>query len=152
MSYETQKKPRRIPVIQLSIFSENKVGRLHELIMILNANNVHIMGICSIDNTDSSVIRIIVDYIEYARALLEENNFMYSETEVLAVEIGDESNIKLVTSALMEAEINIHYIYSLLMRPSGKTGLIMSLEDTDLAKDVLKRHNVNILGQDDITR
>jgi len=138
--------------MQLSVFSENKVGRLNELIGVLASNNIHIMGVCSVDTTDSSVIRILVDYIEQARALLEENNFTYAENEVIVVEINDESSIKKVTCSLVEAEINIHYIYSLLMRPHGRTGLVIRLEDNELAKDVLNRHNVYVLSQEDIAR
>lgn len=140
------------PVKQFSIYSENKVGRLHELISILAANKIHIMAITSVDSTDSSLVRIIVDYFDQAIALLEENNFPFHITEVVCVEISSEELLKNVTCALVEAEINIHYIYPFLMRPHGQTGIVISPEDNELAILALRRHQVNILSQEDITR
>ncbi len=140
------------PVIQLSIYSENKVGRLNELCGILGANKIHGVALTSVDSTDSSIVRIIVDYTEAACALLEENNFTYNASEVVAVEMATEASLKAVTSALVEAEINIHYIYPFLMRPSGRCGLVMRLEDNDLAMDVLRQRQVTVLSQDDIAR
>jgi hypothetical protein len=68
------------------------------------------------------------------------------------VEIDTEAQLKTVTLALVQAEINIHYIYPLLMRPHGKTGLILRLEDPELAAEVLKRNNVKVLAQNDLSR
>lgn len=153
MNYNTQqKKGPFTPVRQFSIYAENKVGRLNEVIKILSANQIHIMALSSVDSTDSTIIRIIVDYFEQAIALLEENNLPFNTVEVIAVEINTEESLKRVTDCLVEAEINIHYIYPFLMRPYGKSGLILRLEDNDLATDVLRQHQVNVLSQEDIAR
>lgn len=152
MSFGATRSSRFTPVRQLSVYSENKVGRLHELTGILAANKVHILAVSSIDSTDSSIVRLIVDYIEHAIALLEENNFAHNEAEVVAVEITTEASLKKVTYALVEAEINIHYIYPFLMRPHGNSGLVLRLEDNDLAIEVLRQHQVNVLSQEDIAR
>ena len=70
MATETTK-PRRIdPVIQFSVFTPNKVGRLHDLIRLLNAKNVHVLGLMVLDTTDSAIIRIVVDNPDGARELL----------------------------------------------------------------------------------
>lgn len=140
------------PVQQFSIYSENKVGRLNEVLTILSANKVHVMALSSVDTIDNTIIRLVVDYFEQAAALLEENNFPFTVSEVIAVEINTEEHLKKVTCALVEAEINIHYIYPFLMRPYGKSGLVMRLEDNDLAISVLRQHQVNVLSQEDIAR
>jgi hypothetical protein len=137
---------------QLSVFAENKVGRLHDLIKLLATKDVHVLAICLVDTTESSIIRIVVDYPEVACPLLSENGFAHSQVHVLGVEIDTEAQLKLVTSALMQAEINIHYIYPFLMRPHGKTGLVLHLEDPDLATDVLKRNKITVLSQTDLAR
>lgn len=153
MNYDTkQKKGPFTPVRQFSIYAENKVGRLNEIISVLSANQVHIMALSSVDSTDSTIIRIIVDYFEQAATLLEENNFPFNTVEVIAVEINSEENLKRVTSCLVEAEINLHYIYPFLMRPYGRSGLVLRLEDNELAIEVLRRHQVNVLSQEDIAR
>lgn len=153
MSFETkQKKNTFTPVKQFSIYAENKVGRLNEVISILSANDVHIMALASVDTIDCAIIRIVVDYFEQAAALLEENNFPFTVVEIIAVELNTEEQLKKVTCALVEAEINIHYIYPFLIRPYGKSGLIIRLEDNELAISVLRQHQINILSQEDIAR
>jgi hypothetical protein len=153
MNYDTkQKKGPFTAIRQFAIYAENKVGRLNEVINVLSANQVHIMALSSVDGTDSTIIRIVVDYFEQAIALLEENNFAFNTVEVIAVEIDTEESLKRVTGCLVEAEINIHYIYPFLMRPHGKSGLVLRLEDNELAIEVLRRHQVNVLSQEDIAR
>lgn len=152
MTLETSKPGRFTPVKQLSIYSENKVGRLNEVVGILAANKIHILALSSVDSTDSSIIRIIVDYTEQACALFEENNFAFNVVEVLAIEMRSEASLKKVTCALVEAEINIHYIYPFLMRPHGNSGLVIRAEDNDVAIEVLRQHQINVLSQEDIAR
>ncbi|MGJ8649752.1 MAG: acetolactate synthase [Opitutaceae bacterium] len=140
------------PVIQFSIHADNKVGRLNEIIGLLSVHNVHIMALSILDTTDSSIIRLIVDYPQEAQKLLIEHQFSFVQSELIAVELKDESEIKTVTSALVQAEINIHYIYPFLVRPNDRYALAISLEDNDLAAETLKRHQLRIIGQEDITR
>lgn len=140
------------PVIQFSVHADNKVGRLNELISLLAVHEVHIMALSILDTTDSSIIRLIVDYPEEAKNLLVEHNFSYVQSGLIAVEMEDESALKLVTSALVQAEINIHYVYPFLVRPRGCYALALSLEDNDLAAETLQRHQLKIIGQNDIAR
>ena len=57
-----------------------------------------------------------------------------------------------MTSALVQAEINIHYIYPFLVRPNQRYALAISLEDNDLAAETLRRNQLNVIGQADIAR
>lgn len=140
------------PVRQLSVFIENRVGRLSDLTSLLQRNHVHVIALTIIDATDSSILRLIVDDLNKARELLVNNDFPYTETEVLAVEITDESSLTGVLAALLEAELNIHYIYSLIKRPDHRAALIISLEDADVAAQSLNHHGYKILTQGDISR
>lgn len=110
------------------------------------------MALSILDTTDSSIIRLIVDYPEEAQHLLVEHNFSYVQSGLIAVEMDDESKIKIVTSALVQAEINIHYVYPFLVRPKGRYALALSLEDNDLAAETLQRHQLRVIGQNDIAR
>ena len=140
------------PVIQCSVHADNKVGRLNEIISLLSVHEVHIMAFSILDTTDSSIIRFIVDYPEEAQKLLIEHRFSYVQSELVAVELDSEADIKRVTSALVQAEINIHYTYPFLSRPMGKPALALSLEDNDLATDTINRHQLRVIGQNDIAR
>ena len=140
------------PVHQFSVFVENRVGRLHELTALLKANDVHVMAITILDSTDSTIVRLVVDDPAKARELMVNNDFPYTECVILAVEIGDESELKGVLSALLEAEINIHYIYSFIKRPEGRAALVVSSEDADTASQALSNRGFRILTQRDISR
>lgn len=140
------------PVNQFSIFTENKVGRLADLIRMFSQNGIHVMALTTLDTTDSAILRVIVDDPERARALLEEFDIAYSESPMVAVEVAGEHAVEGVLCALLEAEINIHYIYSFISRPMGKSALAMSLEDPEVAADILTTRNHRVLSQRDISR
>ena len=140
------------PVIQLSIHVDNKVGRLNEIVSSFKSHDIHIIAISILDNIDCSLIRVIVDYPEEAQHLLDLNNISFVRTEMVAVELNSEADIAKVTLALVQAEINIHYTYPFVTRPNNRSALAISLEDNDLASETLRRHQINILSQNDITR
>jgi len=140
------------PVKQLSVFVENRVGRLFDLVALLVAHNVHIMALTTIDTTDSAVDRLIVDDPDRARELLAANNFAFTECDVLVVEFIGESQLKHVLGALLAVEINIHYAYTFMMRPDGKSALVLNLEDADLATQSLNSRGFTVLTQRDISR
>ncbi len=153
MSAEILRDPGRFdPVIQFSIHADNKVGRLNEIIGLLDVHEVHVIAISVLDTTDSSIIRLIVDYPQEAQKMLIEHQFSYVQSELIAVELRAESDLKAVTCALVQAEINIHYIYPFLIRPHGRYALAISLEDNELAADTLTRSQLRIIGQNDIAR
>jgi len=140
------------PVKQFSVFAENRVGRLYDLTALLKNNNVHVMALTVLDTTDSSILRLIVDDPDRARELMINNDLPYTEVDVLVVEINDEGDLKGVLSALLEAEINIHYVYSFIKRPEGKSALALNIEDADVAAQSLNHHGYKVLTQRDISR
>jgi len=140
------------PVKQFSVFTENRVGRLNDLSALLKQNNVHIIALTVLDTTDSAIVRMIVDDPDKARELMINNDFPYTECDVLAVEITDESDLKGVLGALLEAEINVHYIYSFIKRPSDRAALAINVEDADVAAQALNHRGFRVLTQRDISR
>jgi hypothetical protein len=140
------------PVKQFSVFAENRVGRLHDLTALLRENNVHVMAITVLDTTDSAIIRVILDDPDKARELMVNNDFPYTESSILAVEITDESELQGVLAALLEAEINVHYVYSFIKRPGGRYAIAINAEDIDVAAQALNRRGFRVLTQRDIAR
>ncbi len=140
------------PVIQFSVFAENRVGRLHDLTALLKANNVHVIALTVLDTTDSAIVRLIVDDPDKARELMINNDFPFSESNVLAVEISDEGDLSQVLKALLLAEINIHYVYTFLKRPGDHTALALNVEDADVAAQSLNHEGFKVLTQKDISR
>ena len=140
------------PVRQFSIFAENRLGRLYDLTTLFKGNNVHIMAITVLDTTDSAIVRVIVDDPEKVRELMINNDFPYVECDVLAVEITYEAQLCEVLAALFEAEINLHYVYSFIKRPAGRSALAINAEDTDVATQALNQRGFRVLTQRDISR
>ena len=111
MAADISQQPDLGPVRQFSIFVENKVGRLNEMVESLAGADVHIMALCLVDTTDSTIIRIVVDYPERAEQILDEHRFAHDDVPVVAIELQSEAQLKDVTRLLLKAEINIHYVY-----------------------------------------
>jgi hypothetical protein len=151
MPTETIKAGHPEPVIQFSIFTANRLGRLHDLIGLLSADNVHVLALMVLDATDSAIIRIVVDDPDRARRLLVRQEFSFSECPLVAVEVNP-TDLNRLMAALLEAELNVNYLYSFIPHPQGKSILALNMEDNDLAEQALRRHQFHTLKQTDISR
>ena len=152
MGKTTQQAPNRDPVLQFSIFTANRIGRLHDLIHLFGRHQVHVLALTTLDTTDSTVIRIIVDDPQSARRLLGEHDFPFTECPVLVVAASPEGELQRALSALLEAELNIHYIYGLAVHPGDKSLFALNLEDREVAEHALTSHGFEVLRQADISR
>jgi len=140
------------PVRQFSIFLANKAGRLLELIRILHSRQVHVVALTILDTTDSSIVRMVVDDPDQARAIFHEQAVAHTESTVVAVELAAATELPKVFSSLLEAEINILTTYAFLVRPEAKPALCLNLDDNELGGQVLSRGGFQLLGQGDISR
>jgi len=137
------------PVKQFSVFCENRLGRLYDLTALLKESNVHVMGITVLDTTDSSIVRFIADDPDKARELMINNDFPYTECDLLAVEIVDESELKGVLAALFEAEINIT-ISTASSNARGKMRACDQYRGCDVAAQAVNKSGYRVLTQRDI--
>jgi len=140
------------PVRQFSLFAENKVGCLHDFVSMLSSNGVHTMAITAIDSTDAAIVRFVVDDPPLTRDLLRKYGFTFTESDVIGVEINAEPDLPLVLSSLMEAEVNIHYLYPFLIRPKERYALVLNVEDNELAAQALGLRSFKVIGQSEISR
>ena len=148
---ETTKARRSDQVVQFSVFTPNRLGRLHDLIRLLDARNVHVLALMVLDTTDSAIIRLVVDDPDRARELLVQEGFPFTESYLITVEV-ESTDLGKLMSALLEAELNVNYLYSFIPHPQGKSIVALSMEDNDLAEQALKRHQFRTLRQSDISR
>jgi len=148
---EITKGPRADRVIQFSVFTPNRLGRLHDLIRLFTVRNVHVLAIMVVDTTDSAIIRLVVDDPDRARELLVQEGLPFEESAVVTVEL-EATDLSRLMSALLEAELNINYLYSFIPHPEGKSIVALSLEDNELAEQALKRHQFRTLRQSDVSR
>src|SRR5271154_5540036 len=121
------------PVTQFSVFTANRMGRLHDLIALLSSNSVHVLAVTVLDTTETAIIRVVVDDPQAARRLLKEHGFAFTECELLVVEIDAATQLPELMAAFLEAEVNINYMYCLIPHPQGKSILGVSVEDFEVS-------------------
>jgi hypothetical protein len=139
-------------VVQLSIFLENRVGLLLQTTKQLEENGVHICAISIIDTADTAVVRMIVDNVAKAKRALQTRGLTVYESDLVAVELPIQEGIGVtsVLGTLLRAEINVHYVYSLITRFEGNPVLAIHVDDHGMAAKVLQSHGLSLIGQDDI--
>lgn len=150
---KTAKGPQEDEVRQFSVFMENKVGRLHDIVKMFSQAHVHVVALSILDTADAAIVRLVVDDPDKARALFMEHGLAFTEVTLVVVELSSSADdLKAVLTALLQAECNIHSSYSLLTRPRGKAALALHVEDSDVASSVLQSNQFKLLTQRDISR
>ena len=136
---------------QLSIFVENKHGRLENIISSFADNNINIRALSIADTTDFGVLRVIVDDIDKAKAVLKENGIISKTTDVLAVYIDDKTGgLATVLKDVSAAGVSIEYMYAFLSKTQGKALMVLKADDEEGAEIVLRQHGIAIADPDDI--
>jgi len=124
---------------QVSVFLENKVGRLQNILQILYDNDINLRSISVAETTDYGVFRLILDKPQLAIEKLKEDGLMVKQTEVLALEIDDEVGSMLgVIKELAQANISIEYTYSCLPVHEDKVIIIIRVDNLEKAIEVLQ--------------
>lgn len=151
MVTETTKAGNPEPVVQFSVFTPNRLGRLRDLIGALAVHGVHVLALTVLDTTDSAIIRLVVDDPEGARELFAKEGFPFTESRLVVVE-ANATDLSRLMAVLLEAELNVNYLYSFIPHPHGKSILGLNMEDTETAEQALHRHQFQTLRQVDLTR
>ncbi len=150
---ETAKGNQSDEVRQFSVFMENKVGRLLDIVKVFAQAQVHVVALSILDTADAAIVRLVTDDPDKARVLFQEHGFAFTEVNLVVVELSSSAaDLKAVLTALLQAECNVHSAYSLLTRPRGKAALALHVEDGDVAGSVLQANQFKLLTQRDISR
>jgi hypothetical protein len=140
-------------VKQFSIFMQNKVGALLEVVKLLNENNVHVLALNSQDSTDAAIVRIIASDPDAVEDLFDVHEVAFSISDILVVEIKDvATGLKRMLQALLMAEVNILVCYPLLVRPHGRSAMAIHIDDSECGWSVLAGEGFQILNQNDLSR
>lgn len=135
-------------VKQISVFLENKCGRLVRAAETLGKNNINIRALSIADTSDFGILRLIVDKWEKALAVLKEEGFIASETEVIAVQVPDlPGGLAQVLHCLETAGINIEYLYSFVEKPEKDALILMRVEDIPDALKILQENGIPIVDR-----
>ncbi|MDA8414616.1 MAG: ACT domain-containing protein [Desulfobacteraceae bacterium] len=133
-------------VEQISIFIENKSGRLAEITRILGDSGINIRALSLADTTDFGILRLIVNDVETAKTVLKEKGFTVSKTEVVALEVPDRpGGLSSLLQTLDDNQINVEYMYAFVERCGGNAVIIFRFDETDKAIGTLKDSGFTIL-------
>jgi hypothetical protein len=132
---------------QISVFLENKSGRLVRVAQVLGDAKINIRGLSIADTADFGILRIIVDQPDKAIVELKDKGIMATVTEVIAMEVPDNpGGLATILSYMQDAGINIEYIYSFIEKPTNNALIMMRVEKIPDAIAVLEKHNIPIVG------
>lgn len=138
-------------VEQISIFIENKSGRLAEVTGILGEAGVNIRALSLADTSDFGILRLIVDKPSQALEILRSNSFTVNMTEVVGVEVPDQpGGLASILTVLDKNSINVEYMYAFVERSGGNAVIIFRFDNVDEAINVLGQHGIKVLEGDKI--
>jgi len=138
-------------IVQLSVFLENRLGRLDEVLKVLKDNQINIRALSLADKANYGILRMIVDNPEKCIAVLKRENVSVNFTPVVAVEVEDRpGGLQDVVRILVENGVNIEYMYAFVEKAGDKAVVVFRVEDTEKAEESLMLAGKKILEKEDI--
>ncbi|MDR1953703.1 MAG: ACT domain-containing protein [Clostridiales Family XIII bacterium] len=136
---------------QISVFVENKPGRLAEITEILGAADIDLRAMSIADTADFGILRIIVSEPDRALEALKSANCVVSVTQVLAVAIEDApGSLAKILRILADADVSVEYLYAFITHTEGHAYVILRVEDTGRATEVFAEHGVKTADSHEI--
>jgi len=140
-------------VRHFSVFLDNKVGALLEVVKLLGEHSIVVLALSIQDSAESSICRFIVSDPDRTEELFEEHDIPHSVSEIVVTELKEgAADLPNVLAALLKAEVNVLFSYPLLIRPRGRAALALHVDDSECASSVLRGDGFPILTQADLSR
>ncbi len=138
-------------VEQISIFVENKSGRLAEVTDLLAKNGINIRALSLADTADFGIFRLIVSDPEKTVTVLKGNRFTISKNEVVPVVVPDRpGGLAGILNVLQGSAINVEYMYAFVQKSEGNAVLIFRFDETERAIETLSKAGVKILSGEEV--
>jgi len=138
-------------VEQISVFLENKAGRLAEVTRVLGEAGVNIRALSLADTTDFGILRLIVDKYEVAREVLKSKGFTVGKTEVVAIEVPDRpGGLASVLAILAQAGINVEYMYAFVQHSGKNAVIIFRFDNLEDAISILQKEGIHIYKGEEV--
>lgn len=137
-------------VKQLSVFIENRQGRLGEVLKILKDNDVNILSISLADTTEYGLLRLIVNAPEHGRDVLLEAGFSSMLTDVLIIKVPHVAgSLQGILTLIAEKNVNIEYMYGLSVE-TNDASIVVKTNELELACSILKNGHIDTMTEDEI--
>jgi hypothetical protein len=143
---------RNYPAIrQFTIFLENRVGKLLEIIRRFEGSRVRIVAVSVSETAECALIRLLLSHPEQGREILERAGLAIIESDLIGVELpqGPQGLLEVCT-ALLQAEINIIQAYPLLFRPHGRAAVALMVDNIEIAQETLASKNFTMITEGDL--
>lgn len=138
---------------QLSVFVENKPGRLAAVIEALGKNNINMSALSLADTSEYGILRIIVDNPESAADILKQIGVVVKVTKVLAVSMDDTpGGLSKILDVFIKNEINVDYMYAFVGKTADKAVMVVKVSDAKKAEDALESAGISTLDTEDVYR
>lgn len=139
---------------QVSVFIQNKEGRLAYVLGVLAENDINIRSLTIAETADYGIMRLILQNTDRALKVLKENQIMANQTVVMAAEVPDKpGGLSLMVNKLTEGGINIQYAYSFLPKNTSNAIIIFKVADEDMEKvnTILEEENhIKVLNREEL--
>ena len=134
-------------VEQISVFLENKAGRLSEVTGILAEAGINIRALSLADTSDFGILRLIVNDNAKAVEVLKQHGFTVGKTDVVAVEVDDRpGGLHRILQVLYRANVNVEYMYAFVQQSGNNAVIIFRFDSLDEAVKVLAENGVKVIA------
>lgn len=138
---------------QLTVFVENKKGKLAEITEALAEKNINIRALSIADTQDFGILRLIVNDIEGASDILESKGYLFKHTDVVGVKIGDApGKLSMALDILDKADINMEYLYAFMTRTEKHAYVVIRVADNSAAEAVLESAGFHMITDADVNK
>lgn len=138
-------------VKQISVFLENKAGRLADVTRVLGANHIDISALSIADTTHFGILRLIVNNPDKAEEILRNEGFTVNSSEVLAIAIEDTAgSLAAALDTLDSKEIGVDYIYAFVGKTDSKALVIFRVENIETAQVALREAGIMVLKDEEV--
>ncbi len=143
---------RNYPAIrQFTVFLENRVGQLLEVVRRFESSKVRIVALSIADSAECAFVRFLLSHPEEGREILERAGLAIIESDLIGVELPDGPQPLLeICTALLQAEVNIVQAYPLLVRPRGNAAVALMVDNIDMGQETLARKGVAMITEGDL--
>jgi hypothetical protein len=137
-------------VTQFSVFLVNKVGKLHDLVELMDRSHSQIHALSVHEASDHAVVRLITGSAKLARTVLEREHLAFTQRDVLVVELSGNHTLSSLCLSLLRAELSIHFAYPLMVVAGGAPRIALAVDDLTLAGQILRRKEFRLLGEGEL--
>ena len=140
---------RNYPTLrQFTIFLENRVGQLLEVVRRFEGSKVRILALSISESTECAFVRLVVSHPEQGREILERAGLPMIESDLVGIELPDGTQPLLqVCMALLQAEINIVQAHPLLVRPHGRPAVALMVDNIEMAMETLNAKGFSLVTE-----